>query len=76
MLCFKNDSVFYSIVRLAGYKEEPTRVTQIKKNCWNRLKCKMGMAVGWLRKLENKGRGKWWKGEETWKLGSEGGKNT
>lgn len=33
MLCFKNDSVFYSIVRLAGYKEEPTRVTQIKKNC-------------------------------------------
>lgn len=31
MLCFKNDSVFYSIVRLAGYKEEPTRVIQIKK---------------------------------------------
>lgn len=76
MLCFKNDSVFYSIVRWDGYKEEPTRVMQIKRNFWDRLKCKMGMAVGWLRKLENKGREKWWKSEETWKVGSEGGKNT
>ena len=57
---------------------EPTRVIQKtkKKNCWDRLKCKMGMAVGWLRKLGNKGRDKWWKSEETWKVGSEGRKNT
>ena len=32
MLYFKNDSVFYSIVRWDGYKEEPTRVIQIKRN--------------------------------------------
>ena len=30
MLCFKNDSVFYSIVRRGGYKEEPTAAATVK----------------------------------------------